>query len=247
MKKVIMCATMVLAIICSRDCFALGLPYLESYTTGTIMGESIHIRPNGTTQEVFIDWIVSDHDLLTAAVTEGDFHFSTIIDGSAGIKGNKTIYDGSKYYYYYQIENDLVHNYDVLNTLSLDIDPDLILSAGYITGLDIDVDLIETHDLLGEEENVTGTIVDADMSKFVPVGLVPHQNWEFYFGLTFGAESTILFFTSDAPPRYSASSLLAGHRSYDGELPIPSIPEPLTMVLLGFGSLVVYIRKRLVF
>ena len=245
MKKILAFALFALPVFLSGSLLALDLPNLPYYDfTGAVMGESMHVRPNGTTQEVFVDWIVSDHDLMPQGIGALDFHFSTVIGGSGGQKGDKAAYDDSKFYYYFQIENDNLYNNDVLNTLSVDLDPDLIISAGYITALDIDVDLIETHDLLGEVENVNGNIVDPDQSKFVSVGLIPHQNWEFYFGLLFGEESTILFLTSDTPPQYSFSSLLSGSRSYDGMLPIPAIPEPLSMILVGFSCLVVYLRKR---
>ncbi|MCD6459689.1 hypothetical protein J7L67_03360 [bacterium] len=248
MKKVIAYAVLIAPIIFSGNLFALPLPYLPyNGFSGSVKGESMHVRPNGHTQEVFIDWIVSDHDLMPQNIGAGDFTFSTVIGGSGGQKGDKAAYDASKYYYYYQIENDNVYNNDVLNTLSVDLDPDLIISAGYVTALDIDVDLLETHDLLGEQENVNGTIVDPDQSKFVQVGLTPHQNWEFNLGLLFGEESSILFLTSNVPPDYTFSSLLSGSRSYDGMLPIPAIPEPFSMLLLSVGCIVLYIRKRLSF
>ena len=251
MKKVLVLLS-ALMFLGANSSFALSLPTIPDPFTGVLKGESELIRPadpqQGTPeQSVFIDWIVSDHDLVPQSVQESEFNFSILTNDPPNTRGDKAAYDASTFFYYYQLENDEDYNYNVLNSLSLDLDPGVVVSAGYIVGLDIDNDLIEDHDLAGEEENNSDGEVAPDQSIFAPVGTTPHQNWQWDLGLDFGEESTILFLTCYMPPEYSPASALAGSRSYDGLLPIPNdntIPEPMSMLLLGAGVVGMFLRKK---
>ena len=225
--------------------FALPLPSIPDPFVGVLKGESELYRPSSQ-ESVFVDWIVSDHDLVPQTVSDSAFTFSVLTNDPPNTRGDKAAYDGSAYYYYYQLENDETFNYNILNTLSLDLDPGVVVSAGYIVGLDIDDDLDDDHNIAGEEENNSDGEIAPDQSKFTPIGSTPHQNWQWDLGLGFGEESTILFLTCMLPPVYSPASALSGSRSYDGELPIPAIaiPEPMTMLLLGSGVFGVFLRRK---
>ena len=245
MKKISFC---VLFLLLSKMCVALSLPSIPDPFTGVLKGESELIRPASGSipqQCVYIDWIVSDHNLIPDSVSEDRFVFSYLTNNPSQTRGDIDAYNASTYYYYYQLENDEVCNWNVMNTLSIDLDPGIILSAGYITGLDIDEDLDTDHNLTGEVENNDDGEVAPDVSKFTPVGTVPHQNWQWNLGLMFGEESTILFLTCLMPPQYSPASALSGSRSYDGYMPIPHlIPEPASMVLLCASLLALLYRRK---
>ena len=238
----------ILVLFLAKTCLAIPLPPIPDPYSGVLKGESELIRPpsGGIPEQcVYVDWVVSDHDLVPSSVTDDKFIFSFLTSNPSVTRGDIDIYDNSAYYYYYQLENDEICNDNILNTLSVDLDPGIILSAGYISGLDIDDDLDEMHDLTGEVENNSDGEVDPDQSKFTPIGSTPHQNWQWDLGLDFGEESTILFLTCEMPPMYSPASALSGSRSYDGFMPIPHlIPEPMSMLLLSASLLALLYRKR---
>ncbi|MCD6460648.1 PEP-CTERM sorting domain-containing protein [bacterium] len=243
MKKVLG-FLMFLAFIGVNASFALSLPPIPEPFTGILKGESQLYRPS-TGQSVFVDWIVSDTDLVPQSVADSDFYFSLLTNDPPNTRGDKAAYDASTYYYYYQLENDDDFNHDILNTLSVDLDPGVVLAAGYIVGLDLDNDLITDHNLIGEEENNHNGELAPDESKFTSIGSTPHQNWAWNLGMDFGDESTILFLSCVMPPAYGPTSALSGSRSYDGFVPVPHlIPEPMSMLLLASGVLGMFLRRK---
>jgi len=245
MKKILFCMAVVFL---AKTCLALPLPPIPDPFSGVLRGESELIRPASGSipqQCVYVDWVVADSDLVPGSVADGDFIFSYLTTNPSETRGDIDAYNNSSFYYYYQLENDEVCNNNILNTLSIDLDPGIIMSAGYITGLDIDDDLDGGHNLTGEVENNHDGEVDPSQSKFTPVGSTPHQNWQWDLGLNFGDESTILFLTCLMPPKYSPASALSGSKSYDGLMPIPHvIPEPMSMLLLSASLLALLYRKR---
>ena len=242
MKRSFLCIVCLLA---TNVCFASQLPSIPDPFTGTLKGESELYR-SVNDESIYIDWMVSTQD-LAANITDDKFVFSVLTNDAPNTQGNKAAYNASTYYYYYQLENDNVDNYDLINSLSLDLDPEVVVSAGYIIDVDLDTDLLEAHNLVDEEENNTDGEVAPDQSNFTPVGSTPYQNWQWDLGLTYGAESTVLFLSCYMPPEYSPSSGLSGAFSYNGYLPVPhldTIPEPASMILLGAGLLSLLYKKK---
>jgi len=229
----------------TRVCFALPLPEIPDSFTGILKGESEFYRHIGD-ETIYADWIVATQD-LASHIDDSNFVFSVLTNDPCNTKGNKALYDASIYYYYYQLENDNANSYDVINVLSLDIDPALVVSSGYIIDVDLDIDLLEFHNLTGEVENNTSGKLAPDQSKFIPVGSTPYQAWKWDSGLFFGEESTVLFLSCLLPPEYSPTNALSGLRSYDGYLPIPTldtVPEPISIVLLGSSLLALFYKKK---
>ena len=243
MKKTLL---LVLFVFLTNACFALPLPSIPDPFTGTLKGESEFYRST-TGETIYADWIVSTQD-LASNIDDSNFVFSILTNDPGNTRGNKALYNASTYYYYYQLENDNVNNNNVVNAFSLDLDPDVVVSAGYITDVDLDLDLLELHNLTGEAENNTNGEVDPSQSNFTPIGTIPHQNWQWNLGLGDGEESTVLFLTCYMPPEYSPASALSGSDSYDGYLPIPglddAVPEPISIVLLGSSLLALFHKKK---
>jgi len=240
MKKTLLC---VLFVFLTKVCFALPLPSIPDPFTGTLKGESEFYR-SSTGETIYADWIVSTQD-LASHIDDSNFVFSVLTNDPGNTRGNKTLYNASTYYYYYQLENDNVSNNNLVNAFSLDLDPNVVVSAGYITDVDLDIDLLELHNLTGEAENNTNGEISPDSSKFTPIGSTPHQNWS--FDLASGDETTVLFLTCFMPPEYSPASGLSGAYAYDGYLPIPTldtVPEPISIVLLGSSLLALFYKKK---
>ncbi len=257
MKKTIWCMTLLICFgVLTQTAFALPLPDLTSPCP--IKGESEFIKGGGTTGlTTYVDWMVCNGD-MTTHIDNSKFVFSEI-EGSPGTyRGSITGYRNSTYYYYYQIENPLPGiNTTTLSTLSLDIDPMLIVSAGYILGADIDIDLtnpstsaVELHNITGEYEASGASLVVPSTSSFDDTSVPQNQTWSFSPEIPLGDESVILFLTCYYPPMYSQATILNGAIGYDGQLPIPTtdfpiIPEPTSLFLLlsAIGT-IFFIRKR---
>ena len=104
------------------------------------------------------------------------------------------------------------------------------------------------------------SVVASSTDTFVPNDT--QANWFFDFGDLSGVDSTILFFSSTAPPEADRASLVADVPSQtlgpndgippdqltpplsDEWLPSPSVPEPASMALFGVGFAILASRRR---
>lgn len=188
----------------------------------------------------YVDYIYTDEGpiLTTSGAT---FNF---------VHGNATTYDvDSSWHYYYQVENFL----DVqIVAFSLNVDPNTILSAGWITGVDLDdVTTFDHNGVAGDHEAawVAGP-TDPKSAVFSAGGLAPNVSYDFDktsgFELTMNEFSTVLFVSCDQPPIFKFSAMQNGE-SFNGKLPVPQnpVPEPMSMILIAASALGLYIRKRI--
>ena len=192
--------------------------------------------------KVSVDYIVSDTD-LASGIPESSFVFSTIQGSAPPYKGDKTTYDDSVYFYYYQLENFSPESLSTIKQLTLNIFADCVCSSGFIIGADLDDISTFDHNIAGEHENVV-TVRDPDTADFDDISYPNNQTWAFSpTELAIGGESSVLFLTSMLPPGISPAYALDG-TPYAGELPVP-VPEPFSIILIGSGILGLYIRKKI--
>ncbi len=215
------------------------LPNLNT-TPYPILGESDLTGPAGT---VHVDWIVSNTDLATG-INSGSFMFATNLNTLAD-QGDYAAYTGSDYFYYFQIENTILNSG---TGFSLDLDPDTVVTMGYMLGVDLDNGLDVLHDIAGEQEASMG-ITDFVSAVFDPNPPTPNGGLNFTLppGLVQNYESTTFFVTCTHAARYADAELLIGPHGPTGYIPIPDnmviVPEPMTLMLLG-SSLGMFFLKR---
>lgn len=195
--------------------------------------------------KLYVDYIVST-TALDGGLPAGLFVFSTL-NGGPGLEGTKALYDASSYYYYYQLENNSPACLTTIHQLTLNVDSDSILSAGYILLSDIDDAATFNHNLAGEHENV---VIDRppDESDYDTISFPQNQTWSFSPELAIGGESTVLFITSSEPPVFSPAYALDG-TPFSGVLPVPemsdppSIPEPFSIILMVSAVLGLFVKN----
>ena len=256
MKKSIWYMTLLICLgVIPQATFGLDLPALTSPCP--IKGESEFIKGDDSGRISYVDWMVCKGD-MTTHIDNSRFVFSEIEGSPSTYRGTISSYRQSTYFYYYQIENPLpATNTTSLRALTLDIDSMLVVTAGYILGADIDIDLtdpftnaVELHNIAGEYETSGSSLVTPDSSSFDDMSIPQNQSWSFSPEIPLGDESIILFFTSYYPPMYSQATILNGSIGYDGKLPVPSldspmIPEPTSLfLLLSAISTIFFIRRK---
>lgn len=223
---------------------AYGLNPLPDLDTAVypLRGESNLLREGRAST---VDWIVSN-TALTSNISQASFVFAYDFS-SGGTKGDYTAYaEESTWYYYYQVENT---SGNFGTSFSLHLDPDLIVSAGFILSVDLDTGLDISHldtdpGLAGEFEPAPSAPVNFVSASFDPYPPTPNASLNFFPGLASGRESTVFFLTSNAPPEYFIAELLCGPQGPEGLLPIPMvIPEPASILLLG-GASIIALRLR---
>lgn len=195
----------------------------------TTMGEATFTRSGET---VRVDYIVSSADLAAQNMI---FHFVDTL-------GDKNDYDSSAYYYYYQLENTSL---SAVSTLTINIIPELIVTAGYIDLADIDDAATFNHNLgISETETTSLGPVNPLGVSYSPAGLVPHISWVFLFpALAPDSESTVFFISSNSPAAPALALIDAGSPGLESQLPAP-IPEPSAVLLFSIGA-IAYIKKKL--
>jgi len=255
----LLCSLLFVITIVNQSYAAKIHPSLDPFVDPTL-GQADMANPLRPNDHVYIDWIVVMQDITLGIVPDSDIRFADIlgyfddpsldIDGTSdGKKGTIDLFrDGSVYYYFYQLEN-FTSNYATGFTLNLD--PDTVLTAGFIYGnYDLDTGLLVNHNLAGENEP-TGGKSPIISSTFDPSGTAPNISLSFINGgggLAPQRESWIFFVTCLAPPRYEINSLIAGSPPLFDELPIPTAPvaEPMSMILFGsfLTGLAVWKKRR---
>jgi len=134
-------------------------------------------------------------------------------------------------------------------SIEIDYTPGALTSDGFVAGTTFDSEASSLFGLsLGkEDESISGTPVDpASVVPLVPGGTTDHVTWGFdtssTHNLTSGLQSSVLFVTSPLPPVFGfSSSSDAGHGGSpwntravgSNPVPVPGIPEPASVVLLG--------------
>ncbi len=215
----------------------------SSFAAKILEGEAEFIsRFSGS---IYVDYIVSDAD-LGIGIPDVSFIFSTVNGSSPPFKGDKSGYDASTYFYYYQLENYSGTSLTTIKQLTLNIfDPLTVVSAGFITDTDLDDIATFDHNIVGDHEDDVA-VRDSDSSDFDELSIPRNQTWAFEpTELAIGAESAVFFVTCLHPPVFAPAFALNGS-IFEGELPIPMrpIPEPLSMVLISGSLIGLYIRKR---
>ncbi len=191
-----------------------------------------------------IDWIVSQTAIIDATDASYNFVYST---------GNSTDYNGSLFFFYYQLEN--VHPTRDLGRFTIDLQDSLVvLTAGYITdigGNGISIDNAPfNHLVAGETVEANGAFVVPSSQQFTPVG-DRSVAWNFDPKMDQNESTTVLFLTCMAPPAYTEASTINGGQVWAGKVPAPTdpdfddvIPEPMSMILLGSAVCGLVLRKR---
>ena len=196
-----------------------------------ISGEALFVRSGEIAR---VDWMVTDTN--PTANMQFSFDFG---------HGDQTAFDGSTYFYFYQIENTMP---SIINTLMLNVNPDNINSAGFLVSVDLDSAPFSHFVALESETATTGPINPTTTTLSVPG--VSHITWSFSNPqLLEGEYSTVLFLTSNVPPIFQLSHIGAGSPALPGTLPTPPladvvIPEPFSMMLLGSSLIGLVIRKK---
>ncbi|MCB1196029.1 hypothetical protein KDK77_07575 [bacterium] len=212
---------LLVSIICASSVMALpSLPTLTPFTS-PVMGESDFIRPGETAR---VDWVVTNTDVTASQGYSFDF-----------AHGSSATFAASNYFYFYQLENTTSSN---INTLTLNINPANVTSAGFIASVNLDSPPF-SHSLSGEVETAIIGPMDPLGTTFSIPG-VSFVSWVFIFpSLLSGEFSTVLFLTSNLPPEYMPSIMDAGAPALAGTLPAPPladpppIPEPISVLLIG--------------
>lgn len=232
---------------CSTVAVALPLPNLAT-ASYPLRGESDLNRMGRNSS---IDWIVSTTDLVSSA-KQSDFRFAFNFS-TAAPQGDYATYSGSSsWYYYFQIEN---WSGNFATSFSLSLDPSVVLTAGYVLGVDLDTDLSLSHldtdpGLAGEYELPGAQLVDFTSASFDPNPPSPNASLNFALGFGSGKESTLFFISSYTPPQYLISELLTGPQGPEGYVPVPRrfestvIPEPLTLIMLAVSCGVSFLIRR---
>ncbi|MEW6536589.1 MAG: PEP-CTERM sorting domain-containing protein [Candidatus Auribacterota bacterium] len=187
----------------------------------------------------YVDYMyTSDGPVLTTS--QATFNF---------VHGNANGYDvASTWHYYYQVENLL--DVDIV-AFSLNVDPNTIVSAGWITGVDLDDALTFNHNGVAGDHEAAWVVNAGDPSSavFNPSGIAPNVSYDFDSptnDLYMNEQSTVLFVSCNEPPIFKFSTMQNGE-SFNGLLPVPKnpVPEPMSMILIATSALGLYIRKRI--
>ncbi len=199
----------------------------------TTMGEA-EFKGILTGLKNYVDWIVTNDGPIVTTAQE-TFVF---------VHGNANLYDtGSIYYYYYQFEN--YHN-DNIVAFSLNVNPNTVLTAGYMVGVDLDAAPF-SHAVVGDHEAAWNPIVDPASAVFNPGGIAPNVSYNYDPPgncLCMNDTSTVMFISCLEPPVFKFSTAQNGE-SWNGQLPVPKdpIPEPMSFFILLIGLAGLVLKK----
>ncbi len=233
MKRSIGLLSLVLLAFLATNLFATTtLPTVPTSLSNPFMGESDFIRGS---EIAHVDWIVAMEDLADSGTT---FQF---------VEGDATSYAESTYFYFYQVENTTLSS---ISNFAINLEPDTVLSAGWLLSEDIDSSPFN-HTVPLEDESSFGT-VNPSLGTFNNNSTSPNVAWTFTVtgdpnsGLAPGSSSSILFITSNEPPVYSNAILLSGYPAYSSIVPAPaaSVPEPSVMFMVGWGIVAFFFRRK---
>lgn len=211
--------------------FLMGVLLVCSVNVGAVVitaGEATLSRTLSSGVETCaVDYMVTDLALPGTLLFPGHFNFS---------KGNDVAYDSSKYYFYYQLDN--TSGTIISGGLALNIFQGTIVTAGFVSMADVFAQVSPTGPI-----DPSGSVVKESDS-------VPNVTWTFPTDeLAIGSFSSVLFLTTNDDIGENFCAALGGYPFFEGKLPVPApsenIPEPLTMLMLGFSVLGIYIRKRI--
>ncbi|MEW6536588.1 MAG: PEP-CTERM sorting domain-containing protein [Candidatus Auribacterota bacterium] len=189
----------------------------------------------------YVDYIyTNDGPILTTSGATFNF-----------VHGDAAAYDtDSTWYYYYQVEN--LFDVDIV-AFSLNVNPHTVMSAGWITGVDLDDSLTFNHNGVAGDHETAWVVNAGDPSSavFNPSGIAPNVSYDFDSptnDLYMNEQSTVLFLSCVEPPVFKFSSMQNGE-SFNGLLPVPQIPqnqipEPMTLILISSGIASLIVRKR---
>ncbi len=177
----------------------------------------------GSVESCAVDFMVTDTAMVGNSFIPSAFSFS---------KGDHAAYSSSKYFFYYQLDNT---SGTPIDALALNIFPGTIVTAGFVAMSDL-----FNHTMTGP--------IDPDGSVVKEGDSVPNVTWTFP-PLDIGSFSSVLFLTTNEGVSENDCAALGGYPFFGGVLPVPgpseNIPEPLSMVMLGFSVLGMYIRRKL--
>ena len=244
-KTIVKFSVCAIALLLAGNVFAMKVLEGEATLPGIFGG-----NPSG--EDIYVDFIVSQ----TIGMSSGDLSGGAALtflplNPGPGVKGDATAYANSTYFYYYQLENNSTDNpLKVLSQMSLALDSGVVLTAGFISGADIDSGLFN-HNIVGDHEDAGASLFDPDVtpgqSEF-QLGAIDQAVWEFNPSIPVGDESSVLFITSDFPWVFNSVGVLDSGTTYNGLLPVPSfdstIPEPFSILLLSGSLIGLVIKKR---
>ncbi|MCB1194978.1 PEP-CTERM sorting domain-containing protein [bacterium] len=233
MRKIVFVTSLVIGMLCSN-----------AYAVKILEGEALFTGGGTVTgQTVYVDYIVSTHD-LAAAIPAASFVFSDLASAPGFFKGDHAAYSGDMYYYYYQIERPTATPASSISALSLSLNPATVHTAGYIIGYDLD-DAPFSHST-GDTNEEVSTIQDPSDAEFDDLSSPAGQTWAFSPKLTVGKESTVLFVSCMHPPEFFPASILDSGGFWEGSLPIPLmvVPEPASILLIGMSIVGVVLKKK---
>lgn len=199
---------------------------LSSGAHGIVIKEEARFVGFSTGLTVYVDYMVTDEGSPLSPGGTADFEF---------VYGDENAYSDSSWYYFYQFENPIDVN---IHAFSLNVYPDSVLSAGWISDVDLDEMPFNHTGVAGDHES-TSVTVNPDNATFSPGGLLPNLSFDFDTSINLSQHSTVLFLTSLTPPGSKFSTAQNGD-SFNGQLPVPIqsqpiIPEPLSVLLLAAG------------
>jgi hypothetical protein len=202
----------------------------------TVKGQASFLGVSTATTN-YVDWIYTSDGAIVAP--SAAFTYA---------HGDATAYTASTWYYYYQVEN--VQDVSIF-AFSLNVNPNTILSAGFISGADLDAAPFSHTGVVGDVEAAPWVAGPTDPSGavFNPGGIAPNVSYDFDSpsnDLTLDEFSTVLFVSCLHPPVFKFSTMQNGE-SFNGALPVPMdpIPEPMSMLLIASSAIGLYIRKRI--
>jgi hypothetical protein len=224
MKKLIMLATLVGALLMSSLAYAVSIePPLSVLPVAGEAEFNAFIFPGNPPGQAYVDWIVFNPGSYASTA------FESLI---SGITGSNAL---SQYLYLYQIEARGIPPVSDIEDLTIYFDTSLATSAGsYATDLDAWHNSSYFANLAGEGEDAGASIIPV---SFGPLWSPTNITWDFDGNLDTGNEGGIAWMLSEHMPSYifagiSDTSLTGGY------VPGPStVPEPTSMLLIGLGLL----------
>ena len=228
--------------------------YAEIYGETTPYNGPYGTYPESSPLYPRVDWIVSNHALIGT----DDANYNLVFETDSDLPDQATqvtAYDGSYFYYYYQVEN--MNSGRTLHSFNIDLQDSLVVvSAGYITlangsGVSLDNDLHFNHNLIGEREPSGSSIVVPTGQEFNAgdsTDVDRQMQWDFG-DINQQSTTTVIFLTCLAPAGYTNSGI-SNSATWNALVPAPTdpdftvIPEPFSMVLLASAIFGLVAKKR---